>query len=130
MHLLRCSTATGLVLHSCPNIKSLLSTAAGSQLLSSELQDAAAQYLEAPVIPYPVIRDIWVQLTPGYGVPFHQVLAGSSFVLESPKPREKVPFISGGFGNPEIRLWPEMINLLSRFISQSPRMKQNSAMLM
>jgi len=83
------STATGLVLHSCSNIKSLLSAASKSQLLSSPLRDAAAHYLEAPVIPYPVIRDIWVQLTPGYGVPFHQVLAGSSFVLESPKPREK-----------------------------------------
>lgn len=77
------------MLRSCPNIKSLLSAAAESQGLSSELQNAAVQYLEAAVIPYPVIRDVWVQLTPGYGVPFHQVLAGSSFVLESPKPREK-----------------------------------------
>jgi hypothetical protein len=84
------STVNGLVLHSCPNIQSLLSTAARSQVLSSELRDAALQYLEAPVVPYPVVRDVWVQLTPGYGVPFHQVLAGSSFFLESPKPREKV----------------------------------------
>ncbi|KAG0608336.1 hypothetical protein M758_8G097800 [Ceratodon purpureus] len=83
------STANGLVLRSCPNIQSLLSTAARSQVLSSELRDAALQYVEADVVPYPVIRDVWVQLTPGYGVPFHQVLAGSSFVLESPKPREK-----------------------------------------
>lgn len=91
--LLGFSTANGLVLHSCPNIQSLLSTAARSQLLSLELKDAALQYLEASVIPYPVIRDIWVQLTPGYGVPFHQILAGSSFVLESPKPREKVSML-------------------------------------
>jgi len=111
------------VLYSCPNIKSLLSAAAESRLLSCELRDAAVQYLEAAVIPYPVVRDIWVQLTPGYGVPFHQVLAGSSFVLESPKPREKVP---GGFVSPNSY---DMNNLLSPSISPSPRMKQNSAML-
>ena len=90
MRSLDCSTANGLELRSCPNIRSLLSTAAQSQTLSSELRDAASQYLEASVVPYPVIRDIWVQLTPGFAVPFHRVLAGSSFVLESPKPREKV----------------------------------------
>uniref|UniRef100_A0A7I4BDD9 ATPase, vacuolar ER assembly factor, Vma12 n=1 Tax=Physcomitrium patens TaxID=3218 RepID=A0A7I4BDD9_PHYPA len=83
------STATGLVLHSCPNIKSLLSNAASSEKISVDLRDAALLYLDAPSVPYPIIRDTWAQLTPGYGVPFHQVLAGSSFVLESPKPREK-----------------------------------------
>lgn len=84
------STKTGLVLHTCPNIKSLLSVSAASKSLPAALHNEAVQYLDAPQVPYPVVRDLWVQLTPDYGVPFHQVLAGSSFVLESPKPREKV----------------------------------------
>lgn len=81
------------MLHSCPNIKSLLSNAASSEKISVDLRDAALLYLDAPSVPYPIIRDTWAQLTPGYGVPFHQVLAGSSFVLESPKPREKVSIL-------------------------------------
>lgn len=84
------STKTGLVLHTCPNIQALLSAASTSTSIPKALQNAAVQYLDAPVVPYPVVRDLWVQLTPAYGVPFHRILAGSSFVLESPKPREKV----------------------------------------
>ena len=88
------STKTGLVLHTCPNIQALLSVASTSTSIAPALQNAAVQYLDAPVVPYPIVRDLWVQLTPAYGVPFHQVLAGSSFVLEAPKPREKVHITS------------------------------------
>jgi len=84
-----CNTKTGLVLHTCPNIQALLSAASKSTSIAPALQNAAVQHLDAPVVPYPIVRDLWVQLTPAYGVPFHQVLAGSSFVLEAPKPREK-----------------------------------------
>jgi hypothetical protein len=83
----------GLLLRSSPNIKALLATAAAFESLpvvAPVLHHAAVKFLNVDVVPYLIVRDLWLHLSPGYGVPIHQVLKGSSFVLQSPKPRERV----------------------------------------
>jgi hypothetical protein len=82
----------GLLLCSSLNIKALLATAAANEslpIVAPVLHHAVVKFLNADVVPYPIVRDLWLHLSPGYGVPFHQVLKGSSFVLQSPKPRER-----------------------------------------
>jgi len=82
----------GLLLRSSLNIKALLATAAANESLpvvAPVLHHAAVKFLNADVVPYPIVRDLWLHLSPGYGVPFHQVLKGSSLVLQSPKPWER-----------------------------------------
>ncbi len=83
----------GLLLRSSLNIKALLATAAANESLpvvAPVLHHAAVKFLNADVVSYPIVRDLWLHLSPGYGIPFRQVLKGSSFVLQIPKPREKV----------------------------------------
>ncbi len=83
----------GLLLCSSLNIKALLATAAANEslpIVAPVLHHAVVKFLNADVVPYPIVRDLWLHLSPGYGVPFHQVLKGSSFVLQSPKPQERV----------------------------------------
>ncbi|CAK9875838.1 unnamed protein product [Sphagnum jensenii] len=82
----------GLLLRTSLNIKALLATAAANEslpIVTPVLHHAAVKFLNADVVPYPIVRDLWLHLSSGYGVPFHQVLKGSSFVLQSPKPRER-----------------------------------------
>ncbi len=98
MFWLSCGTCSavddkGLLLRSSLNIKALLATAAANESLpvvAPVLHHAVVKFLNADVVPYPIVRDLWLHLSPGYGVPFRQVLKGSSFVLQSPKPRERV----------------------------------------
>lgn len=56
---------------------------------SSEILSSAGKYVSSDEVPYTAIRDIWFQIEPSRRPKFSRLLAGASFVLPSPKPREK-----------------------------------------
>eukprot|EP01018_Ginkgo_biloba_P023371 Gb_39407 [translate_table: standard] len=80
----------GLVLQKNPAIREFLVGAASSaDTESSEIRSSAGKYALEDAVPYTVIRDIWVQMAPSERPQFCSLLAGITFVLASPKPREK-----------------------------------------
>uniref|UniRef100_A0A0D6R5B2 ATPase, vacuolar ER assembly factor, Vma12 n=1 Tax=Araucaria cunninghamii TaxID=56994 RepID=A0A0D6R5B2_ARACU len=80
----------GLVLRSNSAIQKFLEVAAfSSSTGSSEILLSAKRYLSSDEVPYTVIRDIWFQMEPSQRPQFSSLLGGVTFVLESPKPREK-----------------------------------------
>lgn len=85
----------GLTFHSTPKLREFLRKVAAVTIVSEKSRAASLKYAEdESVVPFPFLRDVYDELRPGDRLPIHQILAGSSFVLESPKPREKVcPFL-------------------------------------
>ncbi|KAH9318570.1 hypothetical protein KI387_020339, partial [Taxus chinensis] len=80
----------GLVLKSNSAIRKFLEEAASSlNVESSEILLSAEKYASSDEVPYTVIRDIWFQMEPSQRPQLSSLLAGVTFVLASPKPREK-----------------------------------------
>ncbi|GLJ16582.1 hypothetical protein SUGI_0283960 [Cryptomeria japonica] len=80
----------GLVLKSNSAIQKFLEEAASSSnAKSSEILLSAEKYIFSDEVPYIVLRDIWFQMEPSQRPRLSTLLAGITFVLSSPKPREK-----------------------------------------
>lgn len=80
----------GLVLKSNLAIREFLELAVSlANTDSATILSSAGKYVFSDEVPYTAIRDIWFQIEPSRRPKFSRLLAGASFVLPSPKPREK-----------------------------------------
>lgn len=80
----------GLVLKSNLAIREFLELAVSlANTDSAKILSSAGKYVFSDEVPYTAIRDIWFQIEPSRRPKFSRLLAGASFVLPSPKPREK-----------------------------------------
>lgn len=80
----------GLVISSNDSILSFINSAARDPKLSQELQQIASDLSSKPNVPYKFLRALWFASNVARRPNWIQLLAGSDFILSSPKPREKV----------------------------------------
>ncbi|KAL9246941.1 hypothetical protein vseg_020419 [Gypsophila vaccaria] len=78
------SNSTGLTLSNTPTISSFLSSSTSSSSSSS-----SHLLSSQPSIPYQSLRAIWTSSDPATRPSLSKLLHGSSFVFDSPKPRQK-----------------------------------------
>jgi uncharacterized membrane protein YciS (DUF1049 family) len=80
----------GLKFQSTEKLREFLRKVAATTTVSDKFRIASLKYADdESVVPFAFLRDVYEELGPGDRSPIHQLLAGSSFFLESPKPREK-----------------------------------------
>eukprot|EP00249_Psilotum_nudum_P008599 c21395_g1_i2 orf=238-912(+) len=84
-------SSQGLLLNSTPAIRNFLSFAASSSSLSDSLSACAYRYAEVDVVPYSLVRDVWVEMPSSSRPQLWRLFAGAIFCLPSPKLREKSP---------------------------------------
>ncbi|XP_038876067.1 uncharacterized protein LOC120068388 [Benincasa hispida] len=80
---------SGLVLSNTEAIRSFLTSASIDSQLSDELRQIASDLASQQNIPYKPLRAIWFAKESSARPDLLRLLAGSEFVLTSPKPREK-----------------------------------------
>ncbi|KAL8150541.1 hypothetical protein V2J09_020349 [Rumex salicifolius] len=83
------TSSGGLLLSNTEIIRSFFSDVAADDRLSQHHRDAAASLSSQPSVGYRSLRSIWSASDPSTRPPLFSLLRGSSFVLCSPKPREK-----------------------------------------
>ncbi|KAL5231178.1 hypothetical protein ABZP36_029954 [Zizania latifolia] len=83
------ATTSDLVVATTDPLRSFLSAADASGDLSADLRDLASTLATQSAVPYRSIRDIWCAASPHARPPLRHLLRGTSFVVTSPKPRDK-----------------------------------------
>ncbi|XP_015896872.3 uncharacterized protein LOC107430544 [Ziziphus jujuba] len=83
------SNPQGLVICVNDSIHSFLNSASRDPQLPQELKQIASELSSKPNVPYKFLRAIWFASNVSARPKLIQLLAGSDFVLPSPKPREK-----------------------------------------
>ncbi|BBN17955.1 hypothetical protein MPTK1_7g18290 [Marchantia polymorpha subsp. ruderalis] len=79
----------GLKLQNTPKLRDFMKKVAGSPKTSADCRCDMIKYEKESAVPYEILRQAFAQRALDDLQPIHEVLVGSSFVLESPKPREK-----------------------------------------
>ncbi|XP_021765634.1 uncharacterized protein LOC110730166 [Chenopodium quinoa] len=84
------SSTTGLILSNTETIQSFLtSSSSSSSNLPENLRQSALSLSSQSSLPYQSLRSIWVASDPTTRPSLSLLLRGSSFLFNSPKPREK-----------------------------------------
>ncbi|KAL2613324.1 hypothetical protein R1flu_025016 [Riccia fluitans] len=80
--------AGGLKLQNTEKLRDFLKNVAGSTKASEDCRKNMLKYTQETAVPYEVIREAY-SIASGEVTPIDELLAGSTFALEKPKPREK-----------------------------------------
>lgn len=86
----QCKMDSGLVIAMNEQISSFLLSAAKEPNLSADLKELASELSLEKSISYRSLRVIWFNSSPSTRPPLRRLFSSSEFVLQSPKPREKV----------------------------------------
>ncbi|KAL3679594.1 hypothetical protein R1sor_022550 [Riccia sorocarpa] len=79
----------GLNLQNTEKLRSFLKDVAASPEATEDSRAKMLKYADETAVPYEVIREANSMAAPDYATPIYELLAGSTFVLGKPKPREK-----------------------------------------
>jgi len=88
------SNRVGLVISTTSSIRVFLSGASKDSTLSDELRQTSSDLLLQSEVPYAPLRAVWMASDPSSRPDLTRLFSGTRFVFCSPKPREKVSFLS------------------------------------